>query len=34
VGEQKTITLPDNSVVQLNTNSRLHFDYRGLARAV
>ena len=34
VGEQKTITLPDNSVVQLNTNSRLQFDYRGQARAV
>ena len=34
MGEQKTITLPDNSVVQLNTNSRLQFDYRGQARAV
>ena len=34
VGEQKTITLPDNSVVQLNTNSRIQFDYRGQARAV
>ena len=34
VGEQKTITLPDNSVVQLNTNSRLKFDYRGAVRAI
>ena len=34
VGEQKTITLPDNSVVQLNTNSRIQFDYRGQTRAV
>ena len=34
VGEQKTITLPDNSVVQLNTNSRLRFDYRGDLRAI
>ena len=34
VGEQKTITLPDNSVVQLNTNSRIQFDYDGGVRAV
>ncbi|MDB9952356.1 FecR domain-containing protein [Porticoccaceae bacterium] len=34
VGEQKTITLPDNSVVQLNTNSRIQFDYQGEVRAV
>lgn len=34
VGEQKTITLPDKSVVQINTNSRLQFDYRGSVRAV
>ena len=34
VGEQLSITLPDNSVVQLNTNSRLHYDYRGAARQV
>jgi len=34
VGEQKTITLPDNSVVQLNTNSRIQFDYEGGVRAV
>ena len=34
VGEQKTITLPDNSVVQLNTNSRIQFDYEGEVRAV
>ena len=34
VGEQKTITLPDNSVVQLNTNSRLRFDYQGEVRAI
>ena len=34
VGEQKTITLPDNSVVQLNTNSRIKFDYRGEVRAI
>ena len=34
VGEQKTITLPDNSVVQLNTNSRIKFDYRGTERAI
>ena len=27
VGEQKTIQLADNSVVQLNTNSRLEVDY-------
>ena len=34
VGEQKTITLPDNSVVQLNTNSRIKFDYQGEVRAI
>ena len=34
VGEQKTITLPDNSVVQLNTNSRMQLDYQGEIRAV
>ena len=34
VGEQKTITLPDSSVVQLNTNSRIKFDYRGEVRAI
>jgi transmembrane sensor len=34
VGEQKTITLPDNSVVQLNTNSRIQFDYQSEVRAV
>lgn len=34
VGEQKTITLPDNSVVQLNTGSRLRFDYSGTTRAI
>ena len=34
VGEQKTITLPDNSVVQLNTNSRIRFDYQGEVRAI
>lgn len=34
VGEQKTITLPDNSVVRLNTDSRLKFDYQGDVRAV
>ncbi len=34
VGEQKILTLPDNSVVQLNTNSRVAFDYRGEVRAV
>ncbi len=27
VGEQKTIQLADNSIVQLNTNSRLEVDY-------
>ena len=34
VGEQKTVTLPDNSVVQLNTNSRIAFDYRDDVRAL
>ena len=34
VGEQKTITLPDKSVVQLNTNSRIKFDYQGEVRAI
>lgn len=34
VGEQKTITLPDNSVVQLNTNSRMQLDYQGEVRAI
>ena len=34
VGEQTTITLPDNSVVQLNTNTRLTMDYSGTDRAL
>ncbi len=34
VGEQKTLTLPDNSVVQLNTNSRIKVDFSGKIRAV
>jgi len=34
VGEQRSYTLPDKSVVQLNTNSRLEFDYRDEVRAV
>ena len=34
VGEQKTITLPDNSRVQLNTNSRLKIDYSDSHRAI
>ena len=34
VGEQKTIRLPDNSLVQLNTNSRIQFDYQSEARTV
>ena len=34
VGEQKTIKLPDNSVVQLNTSSRMQVDYSGAARVV
>ncbi|TQV78908.1 DUF4880 domain-containing protein [Exilibacterium tricleocarpae] len=34
VGEQKTITLPDTSLVQLNTSSRIKVDYSATARAV
>lgn len=34
IGEQKTISLPDSSVVQLNTNSRITFDYSGAIRAI
>ena len=34
VGEQKTLTLPDGSIVQLNTNSRLSMDYSGNDRAL
>lgn len=34
VGEQRSITLPDGSVVQLNTDSRFEFDYRGAVRAL
>lgn len=34
VGEQNTFTLPDDSVVQLNTNSRVQFDYRDTVRAI
>ncbi len=32
IGEQKTIQLPDNSVVQLNTNSRLLVDFSDARR--
>jgi transmembrane sensor len=32
VGEQKTLQLADNSMVQLNTNSRLEVDYSGDSR--
>lgn len=34
IGEQKTITLADNSVVQLNTNSRLSVDYNDKRRGI
>ena len=34
IGEQKTITLVDNSVVQLNTNSRLSVDYNDKLRGI
>ena len=34
IGEQKTITLADNSVVQLNTNSRIQVDYSQAVRAI
>jgi len=34
VGERKTITLPDNSVAQLNTNSRIQVDYTDGVRAI
>jgi len=34
IGEQKTITLVDNSVVQLNTNSRLSVDYSDKRRGI
>ena len=34
IGEQKTITLADNSVVQLNTNSRLSVDYNDKLRGI
>lgn len=34
VGGQKTVTLPDDSIVQLNTNSRIKVDFSGSARAV
>jgi transmembrane sensor len=34
VGEQKTITLADNSVVQLNTNTRLKVDYNEQRRGI
>ncbi len=34
VGAQKTVSLPDGSIVQLNTNSRIKVDFSGSARAV
>jgi len=34
IGEQKTITLADNTVVQLNTNSRIQVDYSQAVRAI
>lgn len=34
VGEQKSVVLSDNSVVQLNTNSRLKVDYSSSTRAI
>lgn len=34
IGEQKTITLPDNSVVDLNTNSRIKLDYSDARRGI
>lgn len=34
IGEQKTITLADNSVIKLNTNSRLKIDYSDSRRGI
>jgi len=34
IGERSTITLPDGSLVTLNTNSRIEVDFTGATRAV